>query len=166
MDKIDAAIGAPYVDVTPSTDNNNASEVQLMATLIGGPALQGSIWKMELCGTFGHQAVGTTITFRIKLGGQTATWLITTPASALSARNWKLDATIYCLTTGASGTWKISGLGMATVNTTDTPTIIAATVTKDTTPQQTLELTAQWGTANAANVLTCDAGYIKRITNA
>lgn len=164
-DKVDAAIGAPYSDVTVVNVNNTAGETQVLATLIG-PAQQGSIWKMEACGVFGHQAVGTTITFRVKIGGQTASWVVTTPASALSGRIWKLDATLYCLTTGVSGTWKISGLGVATVNATDTPALISANVTKDTTVQQTFELTAQWGTANAANVLSCDAGYIKRLTNA
>jgi hypothetical protein len=166
MDKLDAAIGAPYSDVTAVNVNNTASETQLMGTLIGGPANQGSIWKMEANGVFAHQAVGTTITFRIKIGGQTASWVVTTPASALSGRIWKVDATLYCLTTGVSGTWKISGLGVATVNATDTPALISATVTKDTTVQQTFEITAQWGTANAANTLSCDAGYIRRITNA
>jgi hypothetical protein len=165
-DKVDSAIGLPYSDVVQSTVGNTTSEGQLMAAGIGAPALQGSAWEMEACGGFAHSATSTTLTIRAKLGGAAFTWVITTPASALSNRLWRLNTKVYCLTTGPSGTWKLSGLGVATVNTVDTPTLLSTTVTKDTSTLQTLEITAQWGAANAANTISCDAGYIKRLTNA
>lgn len=166
MDKIDKAIGLPYVDFTAFTLNNATTEQQLMGAPIG-PALQGSAWKMTASGTFGHTAVSTTLTLRIRFGGTTVvTTVITTPASALAGRVWRVDCELICLTTGGSGTWKISGVTFATVNTTDTPFIYSPTpFTKDTTVAQTLEISAQWGAASASNTIVIDAGMIWRITN-
>jgi hypothetical protein len=165
-DKVDSAIGAAYTDVTAGTANNNATEISVFSGSVG-PAIQGSAWDMRLCGIFAHSSTATTLTFRLKLGGSTvATWVVTTPASALSGRNWRIDAQLYCLTTGGSGTWKLSALCVATVNATDTPVIAAGNATKDTTVPQGLELTVQWGAANAANTFSCEAGYIRRVTNA
>lgn len=165
-DKVDAAVGLPYVDFTPFTINNSALELGLMTSPIG-PALQGSAWKLVASGTFGHTSSATTLTLRIRVGGTTVvTTTITTPASALAGRVWRIDAELVCLTTGGSGTWKISGVTFATVNTTDTPFIYSPSAfTKDTTIAQDFAISAQWGTANASNTIVIDAGMIYRVTN-
>lgn len=166
MDKIDAAMGLPYVDFTPTTVNTSTVETQVMGTTVP-PPLQGTAWKLTVAGTFGHTATPTTLTLRVKLGGTTvSTMTITTPASALSGKAWRIDAELTTLTLGGSGTWKLSGLGFATVNTTDTPFLMSpAAVTKDTTISNTFEVTAQWAASNVANTITADAGQIYRITN-
>lgn len=165
-DKVDAAIGAPYSDVTQAAASNTASEISMISYLIQ-PAIPGTIWKMEMCGVYSHSATPTTLTGRVKLGGVTlGAWQITTPASALSSRGWKTEVMMACLTTGVTGTWKTSASGMAVVNTTVTPLLIDGGGTVDTTISKILEFSFQWGAANASNIATLDAGYIRRMTNA
>jgi hypothetical protein len=167
MDKIDAAIGLPYTDFTQASASNTASEVSAFLPLLAiGAAQQGSAWNIKAAGVFAHSATSTTLTWRFKLGGTTfATVAITTPASALSNRPWNLDLNLMCLTTGTSGTWKVWGNFYAKINTTDTLVIVDGGGTKDTTVAQNPEVTIQWTAANAANIATLDAGYVKRITN-
>ncbi len=166
-DKVDAALLAPYTDFTANNCNNTATETVVMSGPIPAGAVQGTTWKMELGGVYGHSATSTTLTIRFKLGGTTfSTVTITTPASALSGKAWRAEVMLMCLTNGPTGTWKFTGLAFATINVTDTPFILSNTLTKDTTAQQNLDVTMQWGAANAANVAQTDAGIVYRVTNA
>jgi hypothetical protein len=165
-DKIDAAIGAPYVDVSQGTAGNTTTETSVFSNSIG-PGIQGSTWKFEVFGQYAHSASATTLTIRVKIGGSTVSFItINTPASALSGKPWGIDGTVMILTTGGSGTFRYFGKGFATVNVTDTLFLMQGSTTKDTTTSQALSVTMQWGAANVANVATLDGGFIRRVTNA
>lgn len=166
-DKIDAVLPAPSVDVLQATVNNTATETMVFTGQIGGPALQGSVWELDLAGIFANVASSTTITIRVKLNGTTiATYVITTSASAFSGKSWRLNGKLYTVTTGVSGIWRLSAWGIATIGTTETPASVAGTATVNTTPVQNLDVTAQWGVANAANTFSCEVGIVRRLTNA
>lgn len=168
-DKIDAALGQRTVDFATSTISNSVAETTLFTGSVPANPVQGSAWKAVFFGTYDNSAVSATLTFRFKLGGTTvATMAITTPASALTNKPWRFELEFVATTLGVTGTWRTSGQGTAVVNTTvtaflDIPT--AATILNTTTAQALL-ITAQWGTAAAANTARCDAGFIYRITNA
>lgn len=165
-DKVDAVMDGKSVDVSPSTIANSTTETTMFSGFVK-IALQGTVCRLIMAGTFGHSATSTTLTIRVKLGGTTLiTHVITTPASALSARPFRHEAELFCMTSGPTGTWKPSSLLTARVNATDTPFVESpAAVTKDTTLTQNLDVTFQWGAANAANTATLDAGFVHRITN-
>jgi hypothetical protein len=166
-DKVDAALLPPPVDVVQATVNNTATETTVFTGQIGGPALQGSAWELDLGGIYANAASATTITIRIKLGGGTvATYTINTPASAFSNKAWRVSGKLYTVTTGAGGTWKLTGWAMATIGTTETPAMVTGTGTANTASPQNVDVTAQWGSANASNTFSCDAGIIRRLTNA
>lgn len=166
MDKLDAAISAPYIDFVPSVLNTSITETQLIGVLVGPPQ-QGSFWKISAAGFYGHTATPTTLNLRVRLDHSlVAAMTITTPASALSGKGWRIDGELTNLTLGVSGLWKFAGLGFATVNTTDTPTLMSpAPFIKDTAGVNLFEITAQWGASNVANSVTIDAGQIYRVTN-
>jgi hypothetical protein len=108
-----------------------------------------------------------TITFRLRWGGVAGTVLAATPAitcgSTVTSACWSLELYVQCRSNGATGT--LFCMGRASVNTASTPTTvdavfgsagwsIPAAATVDLTADTALSLTAQWGTANAANTLT------------
>jgi hypothetical protein len=163
---IDAVLLPPTVDVSAANVNNTTTETIIYTSPVG-PARQGSAWELDLGGIFAHSATATTITIRVKLAGVTiGTWVINTPASALSAKPWRLNAKLFTLTTGGSGNWKFIGTGLATIGTTDTPASLASINAVNTAVPQNIDVTAQWGAANAANLFSCDAGITRRLTNA
>jgi hypothetical protein len=165
-DKIDSAIGQKFVDVTAGTANNTTTETTVAAGN-AGPATQGSAYRIVGLGTFGHTSSATTLTFRIKFGGSTIiTFTVNTPASALASRPFRFEIELFCLTSGVSGTWKMGGVLHARVGSTDTPFVESpASFTLNTTFMQNLDVTLQWGAANAANVASLDAIIIHRLTN-
>lgn len=167
MDKIDAAIGPTSIDITPSSFNNSTGETSLFTGQVG-ISLQASVYRVVAVGTYGHTSSATTLTVRLKHGGTTIiTYTINTPASALSGRPFRIEAELFCLTSGATGTWKMGGVMVARVNTTDTPFVESpASYVKDTTILQGFDITFQWGAANAANTVSVDSAIIHRLSNA
>lgn len=90
-----------------------------------------------------------------------ATALVTLTGTA----QWTYTGTVTCRTTGATGTVQCQGL-FAYYNGT-TPLVLnspnTGTATIDTTASQAVTLTAAWGTANAANSITCTNLSLERI---
>jgi hypothetical protein len=171
-DKIDLAIGEKATKVTTTTVSNTLTETQIIAkTVVGGTSVQGTVHRLKLWGTYDNSATSTTITLRAKLGGTamaTISW--TTPASLLTNRPWCYIADLTCLTTGAGATWAMVLTGHHLNSATHEPRVDAtpspSTNTKDSTVNQTFEITIQWGATSASNVFRADAGHYERVSNA
>jgi len=169
LDKVDSAVGAKTVKFTTTTVSNTTSETSVGSMTIPAGSSQQTTFMLELWGTFDHTTGTPTLTLRGKIGGTTfATFIATMPASTLTNKPWRAQIKIVCITTGVSGTWRPEMHGSVELTTTTTPFcgIPSAATTKDTTANQTLEVTAQWSAASASNTLRCDAGIGYRLTNA
>jgi hypothetical protein len=165
-DKVDAAFGESPSKVTTTTVQNTTSETSLMLwTIAANNANPGSTYHLTVFGT--ADITGTpTGTFRVKLGGTTLLTLAVTCA-ANTNRPWCVRADLECITTGGSGTWRVTArledrMAAAEHWTMDTS---ATATTKDTTVGQGFEVSFQWSVASASNVCRADGGYARRMTN-
>jgi len=128
----------------------------------------GAIYRIRIRGTAGVLTATTpTMTFRSRISGVAGTAIASsgtlTSSSGVTNKNFEVDLLVSCITIGAAGT--IRGVQMVTQTLTiagaapsaATQTIMdggSAAITVDTTASRDLVITAQWGTANAANTLT------------
>ncbi|HET9382262.1 MAG TPA: hypothetical protein VFP69_15725 [Streptomyces sp.] len=149
--------------------NTTAETVVGSWTIPAGDAAVGTGYRFALHGT--ASTTGTpTLTLRVRLGGATgaviAAYTAVTTGSGISSRGWRIEGALHCVTTGASGTWAggaalshhLTGTtGVAQHELTDAP------VTRDTTVDQALVVTAQWSAAAAANTAAGTAGSLQRV---
>ena len=125
----------------------------------------GERFRMQAGGTY--STTGTpTLTIRAKVGKVSETGAtnlgvlaFTTPSGAASLK-WRLDVTGEAITIGASGVIRATGT-IAYETATDTwttfhiaPTDVTVN-TSNTSHNRKLDVSIQWGTANAANTATC-----------
>ncbi len=128
----------------------------------------GRVLRGRIYGQIGNVVTAApTVTFRIRWGGVAGTVLaasaaITTSATAFTAAMWSMEFLIVTRTNGTAGSLFATGevnisndatpqarfMGSAGAN---TP---AAVSSLDLTADTALSISAQWGTANAANTLT------------
>lgn len=130
------------------------------ATIPANECKTGKVYRVTASGTYGTQGLtAPSLTIRLKFG---TTDIIATPANATSAgatsRQWTLNAAIICQT-APSATATVEGNGSITRYTSAVAGVSwefdsTAPVTVDTTVAQTVQLSAQFGTANAANTIT------------
>lgn len=137
---------------------NSVAETTVLGTSIGSKTILANVTKIggrikaTVSGIISNTATPT-LTLKLKLGSTVvlSTGAITTPSGlSNSLLLLKIDATFR--TVGGSGT--IIGQGFAILNGTIFPLTLTATVTIDTTANQEIDVTAQWGTASASNTLT------------
>ncbi len=153
-----------FTQTANATVANTVSETTLFGNGQGSLTLPvnyltvGRTIKIVAEGFYSSALVAGTIIFRVKLGS--TTFLATASITAVNSVTndlWKLEAELTCRTTGGSGS--VIGQGVLTLSTT---TILAASVqlvatsasTIDTTATQAVNVTVQWGTADAANTIT------------
>lgn len=171
-----------FIGTADKTIANTSTETTLCASSFVGtktiPAnfLQiGKTFRFYLSGYYSTKAttVGS-LTFKIKYGSTViASVVIATGDMELNASNylWSISGCFTCRTTGATGT--IMGQGAfrhqagAPGTGTDPEHVVAmlntSAVTIDTTASSALDVTAQWGTANASNTITCTCCQIEEI---
>lgn len=141
---------------------NTVTETTLIGSGIGSLALPANFFVIGKTIRFtlkgGIETSGTpTLRIRIKLGSTT---ILDTTATTLAAitgtQLFEINGELTCRTTGASGT--IMGEGrfnyfMTATTMTPVSMYLGTAVTVDTTAAQTLDITAEWGTAAAANAI-------------
>lgn len=155
---------AYFVQTASKTVANSTTETTLVSTgeglttLPAGFLMPGKCLRVRACGVI--STTGTpNLTLRLKIGGATiASTGAVAMAGTVSGNVWSLDAEITCRTRGASGT--VIGQGEfqyddSTHAGTRWGMAMAAAATVDTTTQQAVDLTAQWGTGSASNTITC-----------
>lgn len=138
-------------------------------TIQAGSARAGTVIRLRLYGVF--NTTGTpTIRFRVKLGSVSVidTGAATSPNNA--AGLFFFDTYIYINAIGASGLVRADFEGKLTTAISGTPTTAfivgaAAEPTVDFTANQTIDVTAQWGTASASNNTQLLTASIERYRN-
>jgi parallel beta-helix repeat protein len=154
---------------TTATAANTAAETVIATgTIPAGDAVAGSAYRLVAHGT--ASTTGTpTLTLRVRLGGATgpviAQYAAITTGSAIANRGWRIEGSLHCIAPGAAATWAggaalyhhlASTTGAAQYELTDAP------VTRDSTVDQPVVITAQWSAASASNTVTASAAQLQR----
>lgn len=154
--------GTLFTTTATGVAQNTTAETTLITGHIGTTAIvantfsEGRAIRLTAWGYYNTAIVPDALTMRVKLGG--ATVLSTgaqTPAGTVSSGGWSLNANIICRTTGGAGTAFSQGdfphfTGVTYAN---WPMVTTTAVTLNTTANNVLEVTAQWGGASAASEL-------------
>jgi hypothetical protein len=160
---------APGAKSTGTAASTTAETVVASVTIPAADAWPGVGYRFAAHGT--ASTTGTpTLTIRVRLGGVTgaviAAFSAVTTGSAISGRGWRVEGVLHSVTIGASGTWAggaalihhlASTTGAALHETTDAP------VTRDSTVDQALVVTAQWSVSSASNTASATAVSMQRV---
>ena len=138
------------------TDTNFASNYSIPAN----DCQPGRVYRVTAQGTWGDTTTAPTLNIKVKFGSTQigATGAVSVSQVSQTARTWRLEYAFTCLTAGASGT--VEGQGVFTRFHTNEQTSVlwgmtsTAATTVNTTTAQTLQVSATWGTASAANTIT------------
>ena len=163
------AIGTAVANTTTETSLFTGATASSGSTLtiVGGSARAGTVYRMRLYGTF--TTTGTpTIRFKVKLGST-----IIADSTAFTSPNnagglFFIDVHVYINAIGAAGLARADFEGRLTtvVQGSTTPTFFLAAngePSVDFTANQTIDVTAQWGTASASNSVGLLTASIKRV---
>lgn len=144
-----------FKDTASKTTTSNTSEQSIFTTtptIKGGSMGATGTLEVKAFGTFGAAAATKTLTIRVKLGSTT---ILTTHAETVAntnAQNWDMDIVIQNTATNAqktslrfTSTQATSGSAVEVIQDYETATV-------DTTLDQALDISIQWGTT--ANTLT------------
>jgi hypothetical protein len=160
--------GALFAGIADATLGNSTTETSIVpATGVGTMNLNFGYLavgkSLRITGS-GHISETGTPTLRIRLKCNTTVILDTTaytlPAS-LSSSRLHFEFLVTCRTAGAGGT--VQCQGYVITGGTRTEIIKTATVTVNTTSNHTVDVTGQWGTADALNTLTVTNLYMEAI---
>lgn len=147
-----------------TVDTSDADE-PLSGTGEGSLTIGGGEWtiadaiRVRASGTYGTKAtIAGNLTLKLKWGSSiTQTFVLPVP-DAQSGKQWSLDATLTRHSVGPTGT--VSGPGEVvyaiegeTDTASETDNVANETLSAD--ASQTIALTAEWATADAANTITC-----------
>ena len=163
------AAGAPSLVASSITSAvsiaNSATETQLVQLAIpAGTMAASTTFGFAAEGISGTAAIAPTTTWRVRIGTTTLTGNIAcswapTPAVLLSGKGWRVAGELTVRTSCAGGTCLANGSCLnefgATLADELNMSNQTATVALDTTAAKLVELTFQFGTADAANTLTC-----------
>jgi len=132
-------------------------------TIPANDAVVGATYRARLIANVSFLA-SAQLTWRARLGGVAGTLLAANGPTTLSGtgqtnKEVVFEATLVCVSTGASGTWfaivderrnttQTASVGEIQLGSTD------GTITRDTTASNAFVITAQWAAASASNTLT------------
>ena len=149
---------------TPVVVTSSTTETKLLQAVLAANLLTvGMTFRVQAYGVAGTTTSAPTMTWRVRIGPTTLTGTIAlsiapTPATSQTNKPWTLDALITVRSIGASGTHIGNGRLWSELSTTlaqaNKGSATVAAVAVNTTIQNLLELTFQFGTSNAANTLT------------
>lgn len=164
-------VGGIFTTSAAATVANTTTETSMIGTLVGSKTLAANtffaVGKQVDVEAWGHFSnTGTpTLRFRLKLGSTTVcdSGAVATP-SGVTNMWWHFKGTILCRSTGAGGTVIAQGVVWygAAGTLLHMPMLSTGTTAIDTTAQQILDFTQEWGTASASNTNTCQQakGYV------
>lgn len=155
-----------FVATAAATIGGTGAETTLAGTGIGSLTLPanfltvGKTLKLRAWGVYGTKApaVGT-FDIRFKYGSTTLITLSPTLTGSLTNQMWEAEFELTCRTTGATGTVFPQGEVELFTSTTASGLIVAGptgTTTINTTASSKIDITADWGTSNASNTITCN----------
>lgn len=152
---------------------NTVSETDLfpLLTLFAGGLGVGSALRVEIWGYYGTDVIPGTLRIRLYWGGAGTAILDTgvqTPTGSLTNQGFHLSALLTVRTIGSPGT--IIGQGAFLASTAATvgsvwEMVRTSTQVLDTTGDTTLNVSAKWGTAAAANTLTVTNATVETVSD-
>jgi hypothetical protein len=149
-----ALVSSASVNADSGAQGTTETTIYSEALPVGRINLVGQNVWLRLWGVFTSSAVPPTLTIRIKYGSTTLATLIPALTALLTNQGWKASAD---LTTRASGSVFAQGDALFRSAAAVLDNAFAANTAAGaptTTGTVTLNVTAQWGTATAGNVLT------------
>jgi hypothetical protein len=162
---VDTRVKSLFVGTANASVSNTTTETSLMPSGQGSLTLGanffsvGRVLRFQAKGLFSTAIVPGTLNLRFKLGSVTV--MLTgaqTPTGALDQTVWEVNGLVACRTTGASGTVRGQADFYHEVALVGSPVSWAmrttANVTLDTTASNAIDLTAEWNTADADNIIT------------
>lgn len=170
--------GVLYTSTADAQVANTLVETTLVGAGVGDTTLNANFFivgktiRIRASGWVDTAAAAGTLQIRIRLGGIAGTVILDSTAVAiannLAARYWNVDAIITCRTVGVGGTVIGQTAFQHMVAAQGNPvwwemTNIAA-IALDTTIAEQVVLSAQWGTADVANIIAC-TNFILEVLN-
>ena len=149
--------------IVPSTNTiaNTATETLFNSTYVIPLAklASGYVLKIKGRGVYGTAAAAGTLRIRIKLGGTTIldSLAFTATNSVPAGSGWNFEGEVIVISGGSGGNVEAQGeikFWSAAAASQVMPLYNAAPVAVDLSASKALTVTAQWGTANAANSIT------------
>ena len=159
-----AVVQAQSVITTDVTVANTLTETSLIASQYGANYLEvGKSEEIVLRGIIGKSNTNT-LTLRLKYAGVTVITLAVSGAAITTGTPFEFLITGTCRSIGTAGTMQINLV--TRIDGVTNPPDTRSLVTINTTSAQSLELTAQWGTASTSNTITVDHGRVLCIDRA
>ena len=144
---------------TTTVANTTTETVLYTGTLPSNSLKAGNHLKVFTDGVLGTLNSSSILTIRVKMNGTTVSTLELTGTNYTNAPwSTKLEMTVRSV--GASGSIAVHtdlNVGSSKLNAEQTSTI----ETIDTTVSEDITITAQWGTANADNTISCHQGHLE-----
>ena len=153
--------GKAYAASTTDTIANTATETAFAQNYVlpANTLSVGSTIRITARGVYGTAAAAPALALRFK-AGTTQLHIDNNIAinGSMTNRLWVADVILTCVSTGSSGTVECQGSAyLYNASSSSLGALIelrnTGAVILDTTASQTLQLAAQWGTANAANTI-------------
>lgn len=155
-----------FAQTASVTVTNTASETTLVGAGVGSLSLPanwfapGRVVRVTTGGSFGYTSTPTIVLRNyfgsVNCGGTTVMTLAGVPTGVIV---WNYTNTMTCRSIGATGsfvnTTRVDWIRDAANGTAQTAGA-TATNSVDTTAAMSIDFMAQWGTANAANTITCN----------
>jgi hypothetical protein len=156
------SVTTPAAAVTNDTDPTSIiGSVTGSTTLPSGFFGVGKTIKVFASGEWGTNSGSNNVDILIIIGGVTVATIPLLHSGSMSSKYWEINATIVCITTGASGTVRAGG--SAYFETTsghdsgfDIPAVPGAI---NMTSTVSFDVQAEWGSASASNTITATQVY-------
>jgi hypothetical protein len=137
-----------------TTETNFASNYSIPAN----DCQPGRVYRVTANGVYSTPAGAGTMDIRLKFGTTVLTAHEADPSSNSTTNFWNATFDVICITAGGSGTVEASGYTQLHDSNTNIASFVGSdnttTITTDTTTGQTLQISAQWGTASASRTIT------------
>lgn len=157
---------------TNVTVSNKTTETIIATyTIPANSAEANDVFEFECSGTCDMTSTPT-ITFRLRIGGTsgTAVATISYTTAANTQRPWWIRGYLQCVSTGSGGTWhgfmthggRIAGGASPGISAVWDDCTVNPTA-KDTTANQDMVVTVQWGTASASNTVHTNRAMIRKL---
>lgn len=165
--------GVIYSNTAPVVITNTTTETSIFVastttqrTLGANFLVLGKVIRIKGGGVYSTDALGGQVTIRVKIGAVTIGSVATTSlVNSAASRAFSFEVNIPVSAVGASGAVSVDGhLSYSTgtgVRAFDDITNGGATSVINTTTTQLIDITAQWGTANANNIARITNAYIE-----
>lgn len=157
---------------------NTTAETSLFTSAPTIPAnfftATGTTVKVTIRGSYKTDVVPPTIAFRSKLGASTpvSSGVVTALASSAAFNPFEITVMLIAIATGFGGSFSVDGWAMM-VNGTTAGTVAffpiftgASIYFVDSTIDNLLDVTVQWGTASATNIITADITLVEILSPA